>query len=617
MDVAVTGGGMTYIASNTFGLSVANVTNPSVPVIVGSSNTPFFGQAIAVSGIRAIVSELTPEGLVCLCVLNLTDPTQPQVLGELPTTIPATISGTGYMGVALNSSGTLAVAAMGMAGIWMVDLTNPAVPTLLGTYDTPGTAYAVALNSTATLAYVADGGGDLQIVNLTNPSHPTLAGSLSLAGTPVDIDVAGTTAYLANQNGTLVVVNVSNPAAPVFKGQVTLSGYGYYVAVEGTQAAVLSSNPTTNSFLDVVDVSNPVSPVRTGSVAVGLPSTVNGVDLANGRAYVALESEGLKIYDVSISTLSLQGIINDSFEGRSIAKAGTVVVVVGKDIPTSTILLQVFDLTDPTQPQVLGELPTTIPATISGTGYMGVALNSSGTLAVAAMGMAGIWMVDLTNPAVPTLLGTYDTPGTAYAVALNSTATLAYVADGGGDLQIVNLTNPSHPTLAGSLSLAGTPVDIDVAGTTAYLANQNGTLVVVNVSNPAAPVFKGQVTLSGYGYYVAVEGTQAVVLSSNPTTNSFLDVVDVSNPVSPVRTSSVAVGLPSIVKGVDLANAQAYVALDTDGLKIYDISSSGNPVLLGAGYSVGKAKDVVGDGSLACVADYPAIISIIDLAPAL
>jgi hypothetical protein len=120
------------------------------------------------------------------------------------------------MGVALNSTATRAVMALGTTGIYVVDLTNPAAPALLGSYNTPpGTAFAVALYSTGTLAYVADGSlGHLQIVNLANPSAPSLAGSLTIAGTQVDLALAGSLLYMVSNTGIFDVVDVTNPAAP-------------------------------------------------------------------------------------------------------------------------------------------------------------------------------------------------------------------------------------------------------------------------------------------------------------------------------------------------------------------------------------------------------------------
>ena len=48
-----------------------------------------------------------------------------------------------------------------------MDITNPALPTLVGSSDTPGYAYSVALSPDGTIAYVVDYSGGLQILDVS------------------------------------------------------------------------------------------------------------------------------------------------------------------------------------------------------------------------------------------------------------------------------------------------------------------------------------------------------------------------------------------------------------------------------------------------------------------
>jgi hypothetical protein len=612
--------GRAYVASDPFGLSVANVTNSTNPVIIGSSDIPFYGHSVAVSGNRAVVGGKAADGTAHLWVLDISTPASPTVLGELATTVPVTTSGTGYMGVALNSTGTMAVMAMGTTGIYVVDLSTPTTPFVRGTYNTPGVAFAVVLNPTGTLAYVADGStGHLQIVNLTNPSLPTLAASVSMPGTQVDLALSGSLVYLVSTTGTIDVVDVTNPSAPLHIGGSTtaLSGSGIRVVVEGSVAAVLSTN--TSDFLDVLSLANPAVPVRMGSVTLGPPGTGKGVSLVGGLAYVAADAVGgLEVYDVSTPTPIGTGAINDDFLPKSIAVSSGlagVAVVSGKHIPTGNTRLQVLTVANPATPTVVGQLPTTIHVTTTGTGYMGVALNSTATMAVMALGTTGISAVNLAVPTAPAFLGTYNTPGVAYGVVLDSTGTLAYVADGIGHLQIVNLTNPKLPTLKSSVAMPGTQVDLALAGSRVYLVSSTGSFDIVDVSNPAAPLRIGgaATALSGAGVHVAVEGSVAAVLSTGA--SDFLDILDVSNPSLPVRVASVTLGPVGTGKGVSLVGGRAYVAANTGGLWIYDLTTPRSPVLLPVLATVGDALEARVQNGVAYVADFPATVDIIDLIP--
>jgi len=260
---------------------------------------------------------------------------------------------------------------------------------------------------------------------------------------------------------------------------------------------------------------------------------------------------------------------------------------------------------------VVGELATTItPGSLSG--FLGVAMNGTGTEAVAAMGVDGIWVIDLSTPAVPVVRGTYDTSGWAQAVVLNSTATLAYVADGLQGFKILSLSNPSAPTLVGSLSFSANLRDVAVAGSVAYLVNQNGQLITVNVSTPSAPQQLATYAPGRYVFHVAVEGTRAVLIESAGASD-YLDVLDITNPASPVSLSATVVGGAGATHGVALVGGRAYLAADTLGLVIYDLTNPAVPVLRGQGYTVGAADGVAVAGTSAFVADTQALISVVDL----
>jgi hypothetical protein len=227
------------------------------------------------------------------------------------------------------------------------------------------------------------------------------------------------------------------------------------------------------------------------------------------------------------------------------------------------------------------------------------------------MGAAGVWVVDLANPAAPYRRAVYDTPGTVWAVALNATGSLAYVAAGSGGVKILSLANPSAPTLAGSVAIAGIQRDIAVAGNIAYVADQMGRLVTVDVATPSAPREMGSVVIGRYTFDVAVEGTRAILHSADST--AYLDVADVAVPTSPVIRSSTAVDGAGGVKGLALGGGRAYVADGAQGLKIYSLANPAAPALVGSGYTVGDAQGVVVGSTMAQVADATSTISVIDL----
>jgi hypothetical protein len=301
MDVTVVSG-KAYLASAMYGLSVVNVTTPSVPKVTGTSNIVFAGDKIALSGTKAVVTSSDAAGMAHLWVLNVNpnNPAGPFVTGDLGSSIPIGEM-SGFKDVAINSSATMAVVAAGLQGVWVVDLTDPSTPKHIFTYDTPGTAYGIALDSTGTLAYVADGSQGLQILNVSLTAAPTLAGYKTLSGhymVGVTIVNGGKTACLLNQMGTLDVFDVSIPSAPKFLAGKAQLGSGVAITGSGTRAAVLSANMNYD-FVEIFEISTPTNPGSLGSATVGTSGSSEGLSLDNSYVYVAAGSDGLKIYNIS------------------------------------------------------------------------------------------------------------------------------------------------------------------------------------------------------------------------------------------------------------------------------------------------------------------------------
>jgi len=74
--------------------------------------------------------------------------------------------------VAISSDGTKAYLADGDNGLVIIDITDPANPTQLGSYyDTAGYAFGVALSGDGTKAYLADGGNGLIIIDIDLPPN--------------------------------------------------------------------------------------------------------------------------------------------------------------------------------------------------------------------------------------------------------------------------------------------------------------------------------------------------------------------------------------------------------------------------------------------------------------
>ncbi len=341
------------------------------------------------------------------------------------------------------------------------------------------------------------------------------------------------------------------------------------------------------------------------TIFVGGFEAVRGLAITATENYVANATDGLTILDPDGT---LQGSETETFRGKTIACLGGTVYVAGTDIETNAATLLVLDMSVPTDPVIVGELSFGLAAS-----FEDLAFDSVRSLLVLTTGSGrDLLTVDVSNPAFPTQLDTLDTGGDARGVALSGNN--AYIANGFSGLLVADVSNPSALSIAGSNAFPGlTALDVAVGGNFAYVADLAGRFLVFDVSTPT-PVFRTGRTLTGSVYHAALTGSTAAFISRDSTTD-FLEIADVSSPLSPLVQSTTSVGSFDTGRGLALSGSRAYVANGAAGLKILDISIPTAPGLLAVGTTVGEADAVGLDLPQVCVADTPGTVSLFDLSP--
>jgi len=207
------------------------------------------------------------------------------------------------------------------------------------------------------------------------------------------------------------------------------------------------------------------------------------------------------------------------------------------------------------------------------------------------------------------VIGSYDTPGTAEGVAVSGS--YAYVADGsGGFLHVINVSNPAAPTLTSSYDTSGYAGGVAVSGSYAYVADGSGGLQIINISNPAAPTLTSSYDTADFAYGMVVSGSTVYVADHA----SGLQIINVSNPAVPTLIGSY--DTPGLAYGVAVNGSYAYVADGSGGLQIINISNPAAPTLSSSYDTLGAAKGVAMNGSYAYVADYDKGLLVINSNPA-
>jgi len=554
------------------------------PPIVGSFDSPSFEtSAVVVSGTYAYVTD--PTGWANesgLWILDISNPSSPFIVGSVHT--PGSAGGVAV-------SGSYAYMADGSLGLQVIDVSNPYAPFITDTVDTPGTAVGVAVSGT--YAYVADGYFGLQVIDISDPYNTSIIRSIDTPSGANGVAVSGFYAYIADSYSGLQIVEISNPLAPAIVGAVDTPDNAIGVAVSGSFAYVADGA----SGLQIVDISDPSVPYIIKSVDT--PGEAHGVAVSGTYAYVGDNSFGLQIVDVSDpSASSLVGSAYISV-ARGVAISGTYAYVTD-----DAWGLKIVDVSSPYSPFINSSI------SIVSQPDMANGLAVAGNYAYVTAFRQGLKVVDISDPSAPFLVATVDTPGYANDVALSGD--YAYVADGDFGLQIIDISNPLAPFIVGSVDTPGYADDIAISWTHAYVADGNSGLQVVNISNPAVPIMAGSVATANYAQAVAVSWTYAYVAVGNPT----LQVVDISNPSAPYIVGSV--DTPGGAHDIAVSGAYAYIADGTSlaGMsyfQIIDVFDPTTPSVVASLIEPGQSTGIAVSGMYAYITDDWVGLRIVDI----
>jgi len=267
-----------YVAYRS-GLHVINISNPALPVIVGSCDLSDSTQSIAISSGYAYVG--TWRGLN---VISTGNPSSPLLVGRC---------GTGPI-YDVTISGNYVYIADGITNIEVFDISKPLLPVKVGQYTT---GCPVSIDISGTYAYVADllpTTSRLQVFDISNPMSLVLVGTLDdpNVGDVYDIAVSGSYAYLATSNDGLQVIDISNPSFPMLIGGWATGGPISDVEIAGNYVYVASS-----ADFYVIEITNPFSPVWVGGYDNG--DVIHNMAVSDCYAYLATE-RGIVILSVGV-----------------------------------------------------------------------------------------------------------------------------------------------------------------------------------------------------------------------------------------------------------------------------------------------------------------------------
>ena len=477
-----------------------------------------------------------------LQIVDVSNPASPTLLSSLVLTGTGTPRATGVAVV-----GSTAYVTNAYAGFFLVDVSNPAAPSILGSVDTPGVAEDVAI--AGNLAYVADAEAGLQVINISNPAAPMIIGSVDTPAKAFGVSLYGTIAYVADGLSGVQVVDVSNPLAPVIVGSIANPGTPGFVGAAEDLVSVGSLLYVADGYsgLVVIDASNPNSPMIVGSV--NTPGYAWDLRVQGTRAFVADDTGGFTAIDVSNPAVPVITGKHAHGNTRAIDVSGTTGFMIGHSPGSFTpgTGLETIDLASFASVPVVGSLGVT-------PGSFG-AMAASGSLVCVAHGTIYVSVFDLSDPTSPVHVSFFRVGpnpaenGIVTDVALSgSMAYVTYRFSSYGGLLVVDLSTPASPQILGQLDLPPAWT-VAVSGTTAFV-NAYGPFPdgfdaindfwIIDASDPHHPTLVGgedpPYDLPGFwavtdtlAYFRYPDGRIDVVDISNPTLPAVIGEVDVSD----------------------------------------------------------------------------------------
>ena len=482
------------------------------------------------------------------------------------------VSTVGGSAVGITVRDDFAYMAMGSAGLYVVDVSAPSLPKVVGKLtDVPADQVLVA--DGPAVVRPSDW-GTFRFVDVEDPAAPVAVGDYT-----VDCEhgkwgvLDGELLVVACKDGSVEIVTYAAPSAPEVVGTYEVPGIvrsAYGSSNHLLLAWTESYSADIPFFIQLVDLSNPAAPGQVASWQVfplpdeeGFPAlrlVDEWVYLLNGRTG---ERSVLRVYQLDNGDepfLASELLFDEQLSAMDFT--GDIAWLAGAHTVTA------LDVGDPANPS---ELDTHLPF-----GHP-KGLKGHDERAFVAGGSAGLQVLELDASNKIQLVGqTQNLPGHVVDLAVKWGYLFASSAYGG--VKVYDIREPASPDIAAVVPTGDWAGGIDLHGSTIYAGILSGKLSVIDVSVPPEPVPLGVIDLEldgGVSDVAVADGAAYVALTEwSPTSSNWLATVDLES--GDVNVAS----MPFFVGG-DLELAGDFLLVAAGTLLVYDRIDPLSPSLCG------------------------------------
>ena len=628
------------------GIQIINMTNPAAPTAVfsiidgstdnsGVATYDTLRRAIDVTTVQidaftyALVTSNTDDGVQ---IIDITNPARPSVVSSI---IDGGTDGNGdtfdeldgSFGIdtfTIGASTYAIVASLNDDGVQIINITDPKNPTATssvtdgaGGFNTldEATGITTVTRGASTYALVAANADDgIQIINITNPAVPTVAASITdgnggfdeLNGatgvTTVTIGAVTYALVTTSVDDAVQIINITNPSVPtavsaVFDGGTDgtntfdeLNGASNITTIKvgsSTYALVASA---TDDGVQIIDITDPANPTVASSATHG------GSD-GSGGTFDGLDSAR------DVTTIQIDSSIYALVTARDVDAVQ--IIRIADNQPE--LEPEPEPLATPTNPMAVSSVTEGVGGFDELDGAFGISTIQIGSAIyaiVASNGDSGVQIINVSNPAVPTVSssvtdGSTDSAGNTFdtlsrsldvaTVEINSSTYALATSSPDDGIQIINISNPAAPTVASSIIDSTTAVpstfdELDGAtsittvkiGSATYAlvaSNNDDGVQIINITDPTNPTATSSVT-DGAGGFNTLDGARGVttiqigsatyaLVASN--LDDGVQIINITDPATPTVTASITDG----AGGFDRLDGATDIATVTIGQSIY------------------------------------------------
>lgn len=405
-----------------------------------------------------------------------------------------------------------------------------------------------------TNAYLIEG-ANLTVLDLTNPSAPRFRSHVPLLDIAQQIVAANGFVYLLSRHSSLAIwiYDVRDPAAPRFVRELPFPAGSSPINVQLASGALWVTSIGTDN-VHRFDLGNPAAPVLTNT----LTCSACHIQTSGSLAYLLDQDSHLQVWDLSdphAPQLRAQSVLAGLYSFTGFVLSGNRLYVAGWSQAAeggSRRALMTLDVSDPSRPAVQATV-------VANVGELSVAGDRLVTLFDQTL-----WLYSMANPAQPTLVFSQTLDATSYQVVDNT----LYAASARA-WSILDLSGTSGAVLRGQFTATLTRVqDVSVEGQRLYARVPDG-IQIIDVSNPLSPTLQARVSMLD-AQEPAINGKRLLAPEVGGR-----HMVDAGSALG--RT------VPALLRGHQgLIQGNLLYQLTSVGLDILDITNPASPVLLGS-----------------------------------